>query len=343
MKKLFSLFLVLTMVLAFVPAAMADDPIEIGVISYNWANTFQSYLNAGFRYWNEQYDNVNITLYDGENDQSIENDKIDIMLNKGIDVLCCNLVDTAAAPTVIEKCRAAGVPIVFYNKMPAPEALASYDHCLYVGVTTRNQGKLQGEFYQQALESGKFDTNGDGKLQYVMIQGQPGHSDVVERYGGFKEYLDGNGIPYEELDAQTADWDAAKAKSLMETWIGKYGETIEIVFAQNDAMAIAAVEALRGAGLINETSMIPVVGINALPETSQLIKDGFMLGSVLTNPTAVANASVDLAIRAVETGATYETWCEGTQWVLEADRSVRIPDVVITAENVDIAVDAYKR
>ena len=130
MKKLFSLFLALAMMLALVPAAMADDPIEIGVISYNWANTFQSYLNAGFRYWNERYDSVNITLYDGENDQAIENDKI----------------DTAAAPTVIEKARAAGVPVVFYNRMPAPEAIASYDYCLCVGVTTRNRGKLQGEF-----------------------------------------------------------------------------------------------------------------------------------------------------------------------------------------------------
>ena len=66
-------------------------------------------------------------MNDSQNDQSKQNDQIDVLLAKGVKALAINLVDPAAAGTVIEKARGQNVPVVFFNKEPSRKALDSYD------------------------------------------------------------------------------------------------------------------------------------------------------------------------------------------------------------------------
>ena len=87
-------------------------------------------------------------------------------------------------------------------------------------------------------------------------------------------------------------WDTAQAKDKMDAWLsGPNANKIEVVIANNDAMAMGAVEALKA----HNKSSIPVFGVDALPEALALVKSGAMAGTVLNDANNRAKATFDLA------------------------------------------------
>ncbi|NLO99580.1 MAG: galactose ABC transporter substrate-binding protein [Clostridiaceae bacterium] len=363
MKRLLALVMAVVLVMSFT-ACGSKPPVEsgnpkpvettggpqdkevkpyIGITIFNYANNFVGYVRNGMDFYikNVLNNSVDYLMVDGEDDQAVQMERIDTMISKGTNVLAVNLVDSQAASTVIEKARPYDIPIVFFNRMPTMEDLNSYDKCWYVGLDGASQGRMQGEMLAEAWEKdqAKWDTNGDGKLQYVLLMGVPGHTDTTLRASGFDEAVKKAGTPVEELERQNANWSTADAKEVMEAWIGKHNDKIEMVICSNDAMALGAVEALKGNGLITDEKYIPVIGVNALPEVSELIKSGVMLGSVLTSTYDAARAVIDLSVNAAN-GKTDVT--EGTEWELVDNKIVLIPDSKITIDNVDTAIDAYK-
>lgn len=344
MKKILALIMALTMM--FVGTALGgafaeEETITIGITIFDYSNNFVGYIRNGIDYYiaNEKT-GVEYMIVDGENDQATQTERIDTMISRGVDVLAVNPVDTSACETIVNMARDAGIPVVFFNRMPSAEVLASYDQCWYVGTDAVGQGELQAQMVVDAWTNDQenWDTNGDGVCQYVLLMGTAGHSDATDRANGFHDAIAASGLAVEELASEYANWSTADALDIMQTWIGRYGDGIEMVVSGNDAMALGAVEALRSNGLITDEDYVPVIGVNALPEVSELIRSGVMLGSVLTSPYDAARATIDMCINA----ANGVDVLEGTEWEFSEDKIVRIPDEMITIDNVDIAVDAYK-
>ncbi len=341
MKKLTALILTLTLILSAAAFATAEEKPYIGISIFDYSNNFVGYIRNGIDYYMaENYPDYEYLMVDGENNQSTQTERIDTMISKGVNVLLVNPVDSSAGDTILQKAVDANIPIIFFNRQPAMEVLQSYDKCWYVGLNTFYQGQLEAELANDAWvkDQAKWDVNGDGKLQYVLLKGTPGHSDAEDRANGFKTKIEELGTPVEQLAEEYANWATAKAQEVMETWIGKYGDAIEMVICGNDAMALGAVEALKANGMITEEKIVPVIGVNALPETAQLIKDGVMLGSILTSTYSTAIACIEMAKNAVE-GTDILT---GLDYELEEGKIIRIPETVILADNVDLAIEDYK-
>ena len=112
-------------------------------------------------------------------------------------------------------------------------------------------GEIILDYFKEHPEA---DKNGDGKIQYVMLQGEPGHQDATLRSQYCIEAITNDGtFGVEELAADTAMWDKVKATDLMKTFLASHGaDKIEAVFANNDDMALGAIDACLDAGLTAE-------------------------------------------------------------------------------------------
>lgn len=219
-------------------------------------------------------------MNDSQNDQSKQNDQIDVLIAKGVKALDINLVDHAAAPVVIQKARGNDIPVVFYNKEPSRKDLDSYDKAYYVGTDSKESGIIQGELIAKHWKAHPdWDLNKDGVIQFVMIKGEPGHPDAEARTSYvIKTLNDQEKLKTQQLQLDTAMWDTAQAKDKVDAWLsGPNANKIEVVIANNGAMAMGAVEALKA----HNKSSIPVFGVDGLPEALALVNSGAMAGTVL--------------------------------------------------------------
>jgi methyl-galactoside transport system substrate-binding protein len=269
---------------------------KIGVAIYKYDDNFMSLMRKALEGEAASHKTAELLMNDSQNNQSVQNDQVDVMIAKGVKALAINLVDPAAAPTVINKAKAAGIPVVFFNKDPGEAALAAYDKAYYVGADPKQSGEIQGELIAKKWkDNAAWDLNKDGVVDYVLLKGEPGHPDAEARTRYVIEKLTADGVKSKQLQLDTGMWDAAKAKDIMQAWLsGPNGKNIEVVIANNDAMAMGAIEAMKAQGTV-----LPTFGVDALPEALQLIKSDQLAGTVLNDGVNQAKAvyalSVDLA------------------------------------------------
>lgn len=325
-KKVFTLA-TLAASMMFGAAAHAADT-RIGVTIYKYDDNFMSEVRKAIEKDAKASPDVQLLMNDSQNSQSTQNDQVDVMVAKGVKALAINLVDPAAAPVIIAKAKGADIPVVFYNKEPSRKDLDSYDKAYYVGTDSKESGVIQGELIAKHWKATPaWDLNKDGVIQYVLLKGEPGHPDAEARTKYVVSTLnDKEGMKTQQLQLDTAMWDTAQAKDKMDAWLsGPNANKIEVVIANNDAMAMGAVEALKA----HNKSSIPVFGVDALPEALALVKSGAMAGTVLNDANNQAKATFDLA----KNLAAGKPAAEGTNWKLE-NKVVRIPYVAVDKSNL---------
>ncbi|WP_160427267.1 galactose/glucose ABC transporter substrate-binding protein MglB [Glaesserella parasuis] len=309
---------------AIASTAQAAD--RIGVTIYKYDDNFMSLMRQEIEKEVKVVGGVDLLMNDSQNAQSIQNDQVDVLISKGVKALAINLVDPSAAPTIIGKAKPEGIPVVFFNKDPGDKAIASYDKAFYVGTNPQESGVIQGELIAKHWKANPaYDLNKDGKIQYVMLKGEPGHPDAEARTKYSVEQINKLGIQTEELFVDTGMWDAALAKDKVDAWLSSSkASNIEVVIANNDGMAMGALEAAKAHG-----KKLPIFGVDALPEVLQLIQKGEIAGTVLNDGVNQGKAVVHLAKNlAAEKAPT-----EGTKWELK-EKVLRIPYVGVDKDNL---------
>lgn len=316
-----------------------DGP-TIGVTIYRYDDNFMSFYRRNIE--TRISGKANLIINDSQNNQAQQNDQVDVMIQKDSKALAINLVDPQAAQTIIDKAKTKNIPVVFFNKQPSAEAMASYDKTWYVGTTPEESGDMQGKIVVDTWKANPaWDKNGDGIIQYALLKGEPGHPDAEARTSHVTLYVTNNGLKVEKLEEQTAMWDTAKAKDIVDAWIQKYGDKLEYIFCNNDAMALGALQSVQALGYNKEgdtTKFIPIVGVDAIPDMINEIKKGTVVGSVLNDPVGQSQALVDITLNV----AAGKDPLEGTTWTLDDVKAVRVPYVPITKDNINVAEEAYK-
>ena len=123
-----------------------------------------------------------VTVRDGARSQKIQNDQVEELIDAGCDILCVNLVDRADPSEIIDLARENQVPIIFFNREPVAEDMLQWEKLYYVGADAKQSGIMQGELAADAIkEDPQIDRNRDGKIQYVVLEGEPGHQDAIIR------------------------------------------------------------------------------------------------------------------------------------------------------------------
>lgn len=237
---------------------------------------------------------INLSVADGRSNQTTQMEQIDQFLSRGCDVLCVNIVDRTAAAVLIDKAEEAGVPVIFFNRQPVAEDIQRWEQIYYVGARAEEGGTLQGQLVLEAWQAdqARWDRNGDGVVQYAMLEGEPGHQDALLRTEYSVKALTDGGLEVEKLSSDTANWNRGQAEAKMQQWLEKYGSEIEVVFANNDDMALGAIDAVQEAGL----EMPLVVGVDATAPALEAVAAGTLQGTVLNDAQGIAGAMLDLVL-----------------------------------------------
>lgn len=304
MKKLLSVLLAALMVFALVGCsstteggeAAGTDTVKIGVCIYQfddnfmtlYRNNIQAYFDALNAKGGTQYE---VTIVDGQNDSATQTEQVNTFISQGVDALIVNLVQTSS-DALAKAVDDSGIPCVFINR-----EIANYnytDKTCYVGADARDSGTYQGQIIYDLENHG--DLNGDGKVSYIMIKGDPENSDAQNRTEYSIKYLTDNGVEVECLYEETGMWAQDKGQELTASALATHGDAIEVVFCNNDAMAIGAAQAITAAGRTVGKD-IYLVGVDALAECVEMVNAGTMTGTVLNDADGQATACCETVLK----------------------------------------------
>ena len=280
---------------------------KVGVAIYQFDDNFMTlYRNELQNYFKSletadvKYD---VTIVDGKNDMAEQNNQIDNFITQGMDAIILNLVQTSSADAAIAKIVEAGIPCILINREPLGDnGDESYAGILdnatvcYVGADARQSGTYQGEIIAELPNNG--DINGDGKVSYIMIEGDPENVDAQYRTEFSVKALKDAGIEVECLDDQIGNWAQAKGQEICANDLAKFGDAVEVVFCNNDAMALGAATAITAAGRTVGKD-IYLVGVDALEECQQMVQEGTMTGTVLNDHVGQSHTAVDVTVKAL--------------------------------------------
>ena len=304
---------------------------KVGISIYKFDDNFMTlYRTELVRYLTEDlgFKAENVVIQDGKGDQAEQTNQINNFITQKYDVLILNLVQASSAPEITDMCKEAGIPVVYINREPdEAEEQRWVDekiNATYVGCDARQSGTYQGE---EILETEtKGDINGDGKVSYIMIQGDPENVDAQYRTEFSVKALTDAGVEVEELLKQRGDWDQAKAQQIAQDALNQYGDKIEVIFCNNDAMALGALQAIEAAGRkVNED--IYLVGVDALTEAVQNVIDGKQTGTVFNDHFSQSHSAADAAINYL-TGAGNEHYIGCDYVKVTQDNAQEVLDMV---------------
>ena len=281
----------------------ADHMLRVGVVTYTpddpFINAMTDIIKSNLKAKESNTMKVIVSVRSGDNDQQEQDEIVEEMIDAGCDVLCVNLVDRTAPSRIIRMAKQEDIPVLFFNREPVREDLMQWEKLYYIGCDAEQSGIMQGEIVADYIKNHpEADKNQDGKIQYILLEGEAGHQDAISRTDYSVKTLLEQGIHLEKLSYQFADWNRGQAENRMSRLIEQYGEKIELVISNNDEMALGAVAACQKARY--DCQDWPVIfGIDGLDDALEAIKTGKMQGTVYNDKEDQAMELAKLSVEIV--------------------------------------------
>ncbi|MEL7656298.1 MAG: substrate-binding domain-containing protein [Bacillota bacterium] len=314
MKKIFTVLLILVLAPGMFTAcgggakeeALSDKPTKtIGFSQVNLNDPFQTLVVEAATV---KADELGYTLdvQYAQEDLAKQIDQVNAMIEQGYDAIMVVPVDTSAMGPITDAVTAAGIPLIYVNRYPfgTEEPPAGV---YYVGSQSIVSGRLQGQFLIDAMG----EKGGVGILMGILV-----NEAAVERTKGNEEIL----FKYPDikiLAKEAGDWAFDKGMDITENWLATYGKALNAILSNNDNMALGALQALEDAGRDD----VIVVGIDAITDARELVKEGKLAATVLQDAAGQGVTGVEVAVKAA--GGEIP---EAVTW---------IDYILITPENVD--------
>lgn len=272
--------------------------LRVGVLVYNENDAFitdlMNCMKQDFKELENDSLRIVMTVRDSENSQENQNTLVEEMIDAGCDILCVGLVDRTAPGKIIKMAKNANIPIIFYNRELVYEDLMKWNKMYYVGANAKQSGELQGDIAYDIITKNKdVDRNHDGKIQYVMLMGEMGHQDTIIRTDSSVNRLLDKGVELEKLTYHFADWNKERARVKTQSIIEEYGTDVELIFANNDEMALGAMSVYES---VPKEKRPIIIGIDGNKEVLEEIKKGNIQGSVYNDKENQARQITHLAL-----------------------------------------------
>lgn len=283
-------------------ASPKKNVIKIGLCLYRFDDTFISNVRQEIEEYVKEYEKehdirINLEVVDARDNQNTQNHQVERFVSLDYDVLLINVVDRFAASNMIETAVGANIPIVFFNRKPVDDDLNRADNIYYVGAGPKAAGIEQAKIIINAYNENphSIDIDGDGVINYVLLEGEPSHQDSLVRTEWVIKTLQENNIPINKLSGAIGNWERAQGSALMEDFLNKYSN-IDLVISNNDDMGLGAIDAIERA---NNITGIKVVGIDGTKEALEAINEGKLLGTIESDKKEYAKAVVEIAMHSI--------------------------------------------
>jgi inositol transport system substrate-binding protein len=251
--------------------------IVIGVSLLNLSSEFIVMLDESMQAKAKEL-GVRLIVNDAQRSAERQIQQVEGFIAQGVDAIILNPCEVDASSPAVDKALAAGIPIINVNSETQSKPTA------FVGSHDEESARIAMEHIATLLK---------GQGNVVMMQGFMGQAAQLKRDQGAREILAKN--PGLKLIAnQTAEWDRAKAMSLMENWIQSQGSQINAVFAQNDEMGMGALLALERAKLKDK---VVVVSIDAIADALQAVKEKRLDATVFQDARGQGATAVEIAVK----------------------------------------------
>jgi len=311
MKKFIVLFLIVVLAMGVLSGTVnAADKIKIGYSCNNFNDTFQTVIEGYAKAYAEAND-IDYSYTDAGEDVIKQQDQIKAFISEGVDALVVVPVDTSAMDPVIKLAAEAKIPLVFVNRNPFA-GIKTEDipaNTYYVGSESIDAGIFQAEYLVKKLGE-------DAKVGYAILVGMLSNEAAVARTEGNKQVLD-KYAGYKLLAEKNGDWQRDQGMSITENWITAYGDELNAVLANNDEMALGAIEALEAAKIKDK---VIVMGVDLIDDAKVAIKEGRLDASVLQDGKGQGEGGMKIAMQ-VLAGE-------------KVDPITMIPYVLVTPENI---------
>lgn len=264
------------------------DEIKIG-FTMAVRDQFLTSMELAATAYAEAQPGVTIDVVDANNDVALQISHVQTWASSGFDAAIICAVSNDTAPELIQ--AAGDMKVVFVNRQPELSLLN--ENIVYVGTDETLYGKEQAKFLAEYFKAqGKTDIN------VILFQGVLGLDNVIKRTQSVKDGLTENGINYNIVYEDTANWDRAEAMNKFVQIMGDSSKQYDVVISNNDEMALGVIEAMLTTG--EQKVLCPVVGIDATSVGCEAIERGEMACSVFQDPVAQGEGAAKCAIALVK-------------------------------------------
>ena len=281
-----------TLIAAGVTALMSTTAMaeNIGVSMALFDDNFLTILRNGMIELADGMEGVDLQVEDAQNDVAKQLDQVNNFIASGVDAIIVNPVDTSATQALTDVAAAAGVPLVYVNRQPINVDTLP-DNQAFVASNEVDSGTLETiEVCRLFAEAGKSEAN-----VYVMM-GELSNQAAVQRTADIHDVMAAGkcAVTLNILDEQTANWSRDQAQTLMTNWLST-GAAFDGVIANNDEMAIGAIQALKAAGVSMDD--VVVAGIDATQDALLAMAAGDLDATVFQDAAGQGAGSLDAALK----------------------------------------------
>lgn len=245
--------------------------IKVGASLSTQSNPFFVSVKKGINDLAKKND-TKVQISDAQNDTAKQNNDIEDLITKKVDILIINPVDSSAITPAVKDANDAGIPVITVDRSSDGGKVLSL-----VASNSTKGGQMAAKFLIDKLgENAKI----------AELQGIPGASATRERGKGFDNYSKGK---LDIVAKQTAGFDRAKGLSTTENILQGNPDIVGI-FSQNDEMALGAVQAVKAAN-----KEVTIVGFDGEKDGIKAVKSGKMAATVAQQPEEMGRLSLQAA------------------------------------------------
>ena len=257
--------------------------------------------------------NVDLQIYFCNNDNTVQLDQVKNLLTNGVNYFVIVPVDTGLTEQIVRLIHSKGGAVAFSNILPSDAALDVDKNAFHVS----SAETAAGDFQAQILDD--YFKKNPGKLQsktirILYLNGEVGHSAQIFRRQGFMDGLAKRGYGVDIVAEGSANWGLAIARQLTDNWIKQYAD-FDAIVAQNDDMALGAIEALIANGYTDipgdankdtdrdgTVLAVPVIGIDATDVARASIANHKLYATVLQDAAGQAATALEVVVQCAKYG-----------------------------------------